>query len=179
MSTFFKKILQFFSRKSADFYGNIILQFLQEKLPIFNRKIMYFPAKNVKSSCKNWQIFLEKWQHFPIEPNQRIRTSLQNMNEKYRYLSITGPVVSILIDTLLYRYFPSLMPNPLVKFDEKHASEVGDLHTQPFSSYTHILCKNGTQSNQKCCRLNFYDGFEFGYLEHPPNLCFIQIRGFR
>ncbi len=42
-----------FSMKSADFYGNIILQFLQENLPIFNRKIMYFPARNVKFSCKN------------------------------------------------------------------------------------------------------------------------------
>ncbi len=30
------------------------------------------------------------------------------MNGKYRYLSITGPAVAILIDTLLYRYFPSL-----------------------------------------------------------------------
>ncbi len=32
---------------------NIILQFLQENLPIFNRKIVSFPAKNVKFSCKN------------------------------------------------------------------------------------------------------------------------------
>ncbi len=28
--------------------------------------------------------------------------------DTYRYLSITGPAVSILIDTSLYRYFPSL-----------------------------------------------------------------------
>ncbi len=32
------------------------------------------------------------------------------MNGKYR-LSITGPAVSILIDTLLYQYFPSLIKN--------------------------------------------------------------------
>ncbi len=50
-----------FSRKPADFYGNIILQFLQENLPIFNRKIMSFPAKNVNFACKNRQIFLKKW----------------------------------------------------------------------------------------------------------------------
>ncbi len=53
-----------FSRTSADFYGNIILQFLQENVPIFNRKII-FPAKNVKFSYKNQQIFLKKWKHFP------------------------------------------------------------------------------------------------------------------
>ncbi len=35
------------------------------------------------------------------------------MNGKYRYLSISVPEVSILIDTSLYRYFPSL--NGLVR----------------------------------------------------------------
>ncbi len=42
-----------------NFYRKI-WRFLQESLTIFNRKIVSFPIKTVKRSCKNQQNFLEK-----------------------------------------------------------------------------------------------------------------------
>ncbi len=42
-----------------NFYRKI-LRVLQESLTIVNRKIVTFPIKIIKRSCKNWQNFLEK-----------------------------------------------------------------------------------------------------------------------
>ncbi len=47
----------------------------------------------------------------------------------------------------------------------------------PFSRYTKILSKNGTQSFQKWCHLNFEDGFELGDLANPHNCRLLQIEG--
>ncbi len=103
------------------------------------------------------------------------RVSVNGAPKFWRRIRIRRPQKSAQSTISMFPKFMRTFPTLTLSSKRNRMETLPSPYDQLFSSYAYILGKNGAQSHQEWCHLNFEGGFKFGDRGNSDNCCFLQI----